>query len=963
MKLNRVSYIVIPFLLTATTLSSCTSDSPTKPVSSPETRSTTIDEVGFPAQISLAALGKKGLSNESPGTKTCPFIKHDVEKSEIGFNQFVDLLMNEEALNRTLPLDNQQRHEAFQLVKSGQFKQDIESSIEQVYQINNDLPLVALREIRNPEMLKELPQAFAKDLARNPIKIDSAPTCVAKFANFFHKPNESIIPQNCHPKFLTNTLAAAYQSPSIIKVAKTARIFTDKNNRSMRLAVIAYARMNGINITEQDLDTMDNFFNTNKDPDITPLVLAGLQMFADQYGLNDIQAAKDKIKNSDENCSINVFQKDSKIKSISSSHFDASIAPSIEWKIAGSNLSFFHNNFDLTTLDPDPIFRKNGQSESIFEQYERIFSDSISSQNYLKSLASIINDDKRTEWNDKKNEYKSNYSTSCDQNEYAAFCQKIRLEIKNPPLGDCVWYVENYDPVPKACREPYETAIPIDKENITISVRKAGSSETLTNTTAFIKGKVILAIGDSFASGEGNPDYPTQHDDSIPEAGSGYNFFLSRGDNWNKKDKGPYWLDRTCHRSLLSNQFKVALRYAKENPTQRVVFASFSCSGAEILQGILQPQKDLPYRDGNNLNDGQLASAVKFLCGGQYESNEVGVPRDLRDLSHGETFNRVTCKDPTKLRKPDLILLSIGGNDVGFGPLSLYSLSPLFPLFPLTDATKHLDLLKSFGSFVGIYRSPKQSLNDINTKLPKLYKLLHDELDNTNLVGLSQINILQTNYPNILAGYDGENFNSNNNLGFQGIKFMVDLELKIPYIKKWFDKWSDISISPEEAKDINTIVIEKLKKQVKNNELYGWKIVELSPTEIQKHGLFSLDKDSSGQELSPQETFKFPYREKEGVTPKWQKYFKPSDWQPYLPKRQRWFNTGDDAIMKVSTRLCPESWQIPNIIYAYVLNKNSECLEMLRGGLHPGLAFHANSADEMYKEAKNILQNGMMAKY
>src|SRR2546430_9730883 len=47
-----------------------------------------------------------------------------------------------------------------------------------------------------------------------------------------------------------------------------------------------------------------------------------------------------------------------------------------------------------------------------------------------------------------------------------------------------------------------------------------------------------------------------------------------------------YWLSRDCHRSQYGYPFRVGIELALENRHRSITFASFTCSGAEIVQGL-----------------------------------------------------------------------------------------------------------------------------------------------------------------------------------------------------------------------------------------------------------------------------------------------------------------------------------------------------------------------------------------
>lgn len=98
---------------------------------------------------------------------------------------------------------------------------------------------------------------------------------------------------------------------------------------------------------------------------------------------------------------------------------------------------------------------------------------------------------------------------------------------------------------------------------------KDGQS-TSTQTNVVVKDLLIVSIGDSFASGEGNPDIPR------------------------KVAKAPKWVDEPCHRSARAGPAQAALSIEKADPQTSVTFISFACTGALITSGLLEEFKDHP---------------------------------------------------------------------------------------------------------------------------------------------------------------------------------------------------------------------------------------------------------------------------------------------------------------------------------------------------------------------------------
>ena len=108
----------------------------------------------------------------------------------------------------------------------------------------------------------------------------------------------------------------------------------------------------------------------------------------------------------------------------------------------------------------------------------------------------------------------------------------------------------------------------------------------------------IVGMGDSFASGEGNPDVPVRFSpDRTAEYGVGANNaaldgYPARVGDWKPIGEKAFieenarWLDQACHRSLYSHQLRAALQLGVEDPHRAVTFVGVACSGAETVFGV-----------------------------------------------------------------------------------------------------------------------------------------------------------------------------------------------------------------------------------------------------------------------------------------------------------------------------------------------------------------------------------------
>ena len=239
-----------------------------------------------------------------------------------------------------------------------------------------------------------------------------------------------------------------------------------------------------------------------------------------------------------------------------------------------------------------------------------------------------------------------------------------------------------------------------------------------------------MALGDSFASGESNPDRPVQFSaaremvyDPIAAAhercsgqGRDAGYGITRGyglasndDQINPKvlprrlmedeaaerfhklaspeflaafDKASArWLSHDCHRSQYGYPFRVAIQLALENRHRSVTLASFTCSGAEVAEGLFLghgPARGRK-REPSGKVRAQLDQLSDLLCRGararRGELYAAGLwPWQHRDR-RAERSPRAGARRNRASAPIDVVLMSIGGNDVGFGGLAAYAMT------------------------------------------------------------------------------------------------------------------------------------------------------------------------------------------------------------------------------------------------------------------------------------------------
>jgi lysophospholipase L1-like esterase len=129
-------------------------------------------------------------------------------------------------------------------------------------------------------------------------------------------------------------------------------------------------------------------------------------------------------------------------------------------------------------------------------------------------------------------------------------------------------------------------------------------------TTVTIRDLLVVGLGDSTASGEGNPDH-------------GVAFVR--------------WQDRRCHRSAKGFEAQVAASLEAASAKTSVTFVPLACSGASIPTGMIGPYAGIAPSRGATLPP--QVDAMKTLIGS---------------------------------RRVDAVIVSIGINDVGFGNIARF---------------------------------------------------------------------------------------------------------------------------------------------------------------------------------------------------------------------------------------------------------------------------------------------------
>ena len=245
----------------------------------------------------------------------------------------------------------------------------------------------------------------------------------------------------------------------------------------------------------------------------------------------------------------------------------------------------------------------------------------------------------------------------------------VRLDGVVPVGATCAWSFDDGDGPPQQstldCAEPLNLRVRYGRQTVATVDVSGGSAAQRISTEIRVRDIFIAGLGDSIASGEGNPDRPI----GLSDEGFCFRYYLSGATaQYYRPSRAGYkggraceapdalqvwqqqaalWLNSPCHRSLYSYQTRTALALAVQYPHVAITYLPLACTGATIADGLLGPQRARECPPGKSSS-----------CAGT-------VNAQLAELREAVTAAKRRQPD----RKLDLVLLSIGANDIHFSGL------------------------------------------------------------------------------------------------------------------------------------------------------------------------------------------------------------------------------------------------------------------------------------------------------
>ncbi len=191
-------------------------------------------------------------------------------------------------------------------------------------------------------------------------------------------------------------------------------------------------------------------------------------------------------------------------------------------------------------------------------------------------------------------------------------------------------------------------ALPEGEYKVTLETERIGS-RVRSEGRLVVDDILMVVLGDSYASGEGNPEERLMTPGLFVDGVSGLWADDGTGGTTGVADE-----HRRAHRSTLAGSAQAALDLERTEPHTSVTFVFLAGSGASIAPGILTPHGGVPYE----APDGSVPD----------------LPAQLDRLAE-----ILGCRGGTCDRVIDHLVISVGGNDMGFGQVwgGLMALDPL----------------------------------------------------------------------------------------------------------------------------------------------------------------------------------------------------------------------------------------------------------------------------------------------
>lgn len=191
-------------------------------------------------------------------------------------SEILEKAVEELASKAGVPVTPGQARKAAQLLATGEFFRDVGEATAAVLFLVRGMPLALRSDMRGPRRMAGVAVAIVKDIGGGVFDIPSV------FADLSDGKLDD------PPVILGNTLRALYDFASLRSTAETIRELIKPDKESVRLAIVIYARANGIPLEDGDLDVVRNTAFNPDAPDLGPALSRGLERLTKDHDAADI---------------------------------------------------------------------------------------------------------------------------------------------------------------------------------------------------------------------------------------------------------------------------------------------------------------------------------------------------------------------------------------------------------------------------------------------------------------------------------------------------------------------------------------------------------------------------------------------------------------------------------------------------------------------------------------------------
>jgi lysophospholipase L1-like esterase len=548
--------------------------------------------------------------------------------------------------------------------------------------------------------------------------------------------------------------------------------------------------------------------------------------------------------------------------------------------------------------------------------------------------------------------------------------------------GECTFAWQPRAGKAETAKQPCKKTFVIKRVPYSPDAKVSGGAVTVTlpdgreiTETIVVQDVLVVAMGDSFMSGESNPDRPVSfsasremiydpvmanaRDDQFaarkPAQTNG--FGLASADSqfdpkslprrrMEDEEKGlifrpssreflaafqkgnAQWLSADCHRSQYGYPFRVGIQMTLENRHRAVTLVSLACSGAEVIGLFVDHDaRERASEPGGAKVPPQLDQLADLMCRGGAKGRTQGASYTLPMYKHGstgisaQTVNKQWCAPANRKRAIDLVLLSLGGNDVGFGALAMYA---------VTESARDLAPIASLvGSEI---RFGPDVARAYLAHLDKRIKAVRDAL--VDGFGVEPARVLQNAYEPIQYDETGTYCGAQPTLG-------MDVHPSLKVSKARLNEASDVAA--ELHKRLECIASSKSRRDcpagLATGAGTGFRFITDHVAEFSKRGICARDPTRA---LIDQAAMKMPRRSKTNDE------FEPYSPAAALPYAHRWrlIHNPNDAFLTANThREGISPFDILQPAYAALYS----------GAFHPTAEGHAIVADHVMRHVRGIL--------